>query len=252
MGQEVGAATRAWLDGVRIDDAVARLRVDYRTVIVVAEGLQAGPGDARSEALLRAAEELASRTVSGSPQGAGSGSRPAPGHPHLDAWRAAFDDFGAKPSRTRPSVDALLRRLPSLPRIDRLTDLYNAISIAHVVPIGGEDLDQYAGAAVLTRATGDESFGTTANGEPVIDHPAPGEVIWRDNTGVTCRRWNWRQCTRTRLSATTTRAVFIIDALTGIGDTGLHAAASDLAGVLSESGPDVALAQRIIRASDQL
>jgi DNA/RNA-binding domain of Phe-tRNA-synthetase-like protein len=40
-----------------------------------------------------------------------------------------------------------------------------------------------------------------------------GEVVWRDDIGVTCRRWNWRQGTRTRLTETTTRAFFVFDAL---------------------------------------
>ena len=45
-------------------------------------------------------------------------------------WRAAYRAFGAKPQRTRPSVEALLRRLDAgLPRIDRITDAYNAVSM---------------------------------------------------------------------------------------------------------------------------
>ena len=35
--------------------------------------------------------------------------------------------------------------------IDRLTDAYNAVSIANLVPVGGEDLDWYQGPARLAR-----------------------------------------------------------------------------------------------------
>jgi DNA/RNA-binding domain of Phe-tRNA-synthetase-like protein len=38
-----------------------------------------------------------------------------------------------------------------------------------------------------------------------------GEVVWADEVGVTCRRWNWRQGRRTRLTESTTSAWFIID-----------------------------------------
>ena len=38
-------------------------------------------------------------------------------------------------------------------------------------------------------------------------------VIALTRLGITCRRWNWRQCVRTRLSQGTTDALFIIDAL---------------------------------------
>jgi B3/4 domain-containing protein len=56
-------------------------------------------------------------------------------------WRLPYQAFGAKPKRTRPSVEALLRRVEGgLPRIDRLTDIYNAISVRHLLPVGGEDL----------------------------------------------------------------------------------------------------------------
>jgi DNA/RNA-binding domain of Phe-tRNA-synthetase-like protein len=47
------------------------------------------------------------------------------------------------------------------------------------------------------RATGAEPFDTTKDGQPANDPPLAGEVVWADDLGVTCRRWNWRQCTRT-------------------------------------------------------
>ncbi|MEZ5249143.1 MAG: phenylalanine--tRNA ligase beta subunit-related protein [Ilumatobacteraceae bacterium] len=128
----------------------------------------------------------------------------APGHvdPHTARWHDAYRDVGLKPRVARPSSDALFRRAASekgLPSIDVLVDLYNAISILHAVPIGGEDLDRYDGPARLVIATGDEPFLTSSDGRPTIDHPEPGEPVWVDDTGVTCRRWNWRQTTRTAI-----------------------------------------------------
>src|SRR5262249_62256993 len=122
--------------------------------------------------------------------------------------------FGAKPQRTRPSVEALLRRVDGgLPRIDRITDAYNAASIACLLPVGGEDLARYDGPARLVRAAGDEAFDTSADGQPVVERPEPGEVVWRDDRGATCRRWNWRQCRRHRVKAATPSAKFRPDGL---------------------------------------
>jgi len=73
---------------------------------------------------------------------------------------------------------------------------------------GGEDLDAYAGAPRLVVADGSESFDAVEGGEIVHTTPKPGEVVWRDDRGVTCRRWNWRQCARTRLTPHTTNAVY--------------------------------------------
>jgi DNA/RNA-binding domain of Phe-tRNA-synthetase-like protein len=183
-----------------VADEVRALRPDYAALLITADGLRPGPSDEASETVLAAAEQRAARHL--------AGSRPED-LPQVAQWREAFRAFGAKPQRTRPSVEALLRRLETgLPRVDRITDVYNAVSIAFLLPVGGEDLAHYAGPARLVRAGGSEDFDTFAAGQPVTEHPGPGEVIWRDDRGVTCRRWNWRQCARTRITAATTTAVF--------------------------------------------
>lgn len=222
-----------WLAAAGIDPAVHRLRPDYRALLILAEGLAPGISNPASERLLVAAERRAAAV-------------PAD-HPHLEAWREAFRAFGAKPRRTRPSVEALLRRAPDgLPRVDRLTDAYNAVSVEHVVPVGGEDVDRYRGPLRLVRATGDEEFGTTDSGDPIVQNPAPGEVVWRDDAGITCRRWNWRQCTRTRLTTTTTRAVFILDALGPMSDDELRHAGRDLTDSLHALAPKARFATRLL------
>jgi len=235
--------TAAWLADAHVAPEVFALRPDYRALLVLAEDLVPGPSDDVSGKLLASAEAVAAAAA------AAEAARPPGEHPHVVAWREAFRAFGAKPQRTRPSVDALLRRAPEgLPRIDRLTDVYNAVSVAHVVPLGGEDVDRYVGPLRLCRATGDEPFETTAGGQPVVDHPEPGEVVWRDDAGVTCRRWNWRQCVRTRLTTGTTRAVFVLDALGPCGDDELAAAGQALADALLATSPAALLHTRLLRA----
>jgi len=168
--------------------------------------------------------------------------------PQVAAWRDAYRAFGAKPQRTRNSLEALLRRAGSgLPRVNRLTDLYNAISVLHQIPLGGEDLRRYRGAPRLIRATGAEPFETVADGSAVIEHPDAGEVVWCDDAGVTCRRWNWRQARRTQLGEHTTAALFILDALDPLTDQALQSAAEELIDRLPRSGPARA-AYRLISA----
>ena len=225
-----------WLAGASIDPAIRDLRPDYRAVLVLAENLVPGPSDEASEALLVEAEEHCRRRDAGGEP-----------HPHVVAWREAFRSFGSKPQRFRPSVDALLRRVPDgLPRIDRLTDAYNAVSITHVLPLGGEDADAYRGSPRLVRATGDEPFDTVSGGEPATESPDPGEVVWRDDAGVTCRRWNWRQCVRTRLTTTTTRALFVMDALGALPEPELSAATDALIDALRRTSPDATFTTRTL------
>jgi DNA/RNA-binding domain of Phe-tRNA-synthetase-like protein len=132
--------------------------------------------------------------------------------------------------------------------VNRLTDIYNAVSVLHQLPLGGEDLTRYAGSPRLLRATGTEPFDTVADGVTMIEHPEPGEVVWCDEAGVTCRRWNWRQARRTQLREDTTAALFILDALDPVTDQALHAAAEDLAARLARLGPAVRAARRLIAA----
>jgi DNA/RNA-binding domain of Phe-tRNA-synthetase-like protein len=229
---------RRWLDTVFIADQVLELRPDYSALVIVASGLRPGPSDEVTDALLAEAELAAKAAL------AVTGIADLP---QVAAWRDAYQAFGAKPKRTRPSVEALLRRVDTgLPRIDRLTDLYNAVSVKHLLPVGGEDIGAYAGPARLARARGDESFDTVKDGQPVTEHPEPGEVIWRDDAGVTCRCWNWRQCVRTRITYATANAVFILDGLGALGAAGLAAAGEELAGYLARLHPGAELSQRLL------
>jgi DNA/RNA-binding domain of Phe-tRNA-synthetase-like protein len=233
-------ALAAFLAGARGANHVLALRPDYRALLLAVDGLRpADPGDA-GESLLGAAEQAAREALA---------DRPVDQLPHVAAWREAYRAFGAKPQRTRNSLEALLRRAASeagLPRVNPLTDLYNAISVLHQVPLGGEDLPRYAGPPHLVRAEGTEPFDTMADGGAVIEHPEPGEVVWRDGAGVTCRRWNWRQAHRTQLRPDTTTALFILDALAPLTDESLEAAADDLVAHLGKLGPDIQVARRLL------
>jgi DNA/RNA-binding domain of Phe-tRNA-synthetase-like protein len=87
------------------------------------------------------------------------------------------------------------------------------VSVLHQVALGGEDLDRYTGAPLLLCATGQEPLDTTSGGETVVELPDTGEVVWCDDVGVTCRRWNRRQAQHTQLTNSTTAALFILDGL---------------------------------------
>jgi DNA/RNA-binding domain of Phe-tRNA-synthetase-like protein len=229
-----------FLAGACVEAAVFALRPDYRVLLIAVDGIVPGATDKSSEALLVKAESAARTVLS---------DVPAEELPHVAAWREAYRAFGAKPQRTRNSLEALLRRAVSgMPRVNGLTDIYNALSVLHQIPLGGEDLNRYVGAPRLIRATGNEFFDTVSDGIEAVEHPEPGEVVWCDEAGVTCRRWNWRQGRRTQLRDDTAAALFIFDALGPVSDDALRAAADELVGHLTRLGPDVQVDQRLIAA----
>ncbi|ARX81634.1 hypothetical protein SMD44_01032 [Streptomyces alboflavus] len=212
-----------------VSDEVRTLAPGFTHVTIEAYDLVNGPSTDVTSALLDdAARRLAVRLDGRAPHE----------DPHMVAWRAAYTAFGAKPSRTRNSAEALAKRALAdggLPRINALVDVYNAISVAHLIPVGGEDLDHIKGGMRLVRAAGDEDFVTMAGGERAVEHPEPGEVVWRDDEGVTCRRWNWRQGPRTRLTEASVNAIFLLE---GMGpDAGLAAAGAELAELLEKVSP---------------
>jgi len=214
-----------------VSDEVRALTPGFTHVAIEAYGLVNGPSTEESSALLDgAARRLAARLDGRAPHE----------DPHMAAWREAYAAFGSKPSRTRNSAEALAKRALSesgLPRINRLVDLYNAISVAHLIPVGGEDIDRIQGGMRLVRATGEEDFVTVAGGEETVEHPDAGEVVWRDDAGVTCRRWNWRQGPRTRLTENTVAGIFLLESLAPMPVTEVEAAATELAELLEKFSP---------------
>jgi DNA/RNA-binding domain of Phe-tRNA-synthetase-like protein len=76
-------------------------------------------------------------------------------------------------------------------------------------------------------------------------------VVWRDDAGVTCRRWNWRQCTRTRITTGTRNAVFILDALGALDDDALSAAADALTEGLLAVSPGATVHRRLVAGADR-
>lgn len=226
------------LASAEIDPRIWSSFPDYSCLLVTVDGLQGGASDERSDALLRGAEERTRQLLA---------EHPVAELPEVQAWRSAFLTFGVKHRVGRSSVESLLRRCEKgLPRVDRITDLYNSISVSHRLPIGGEDFGRYSGPPRLVVADGGEAFDTIVEGH-AVDRPAEArEVVWRDDLGITCRRWNWRQCQRTRLTSETTHALFIIDGLGAGADDRVMAAGAALRHEIDSWWPAATIEQRLL------
>jgi len=226
---------------LRVDPAIYQRFPGYAGLAIYARRLTNGPSDSASEQLLRnVAEET--RVAFGE-------NKPS-NHPHIAAWREAFGAFGSKPSKYPCSAEALISRVQrgnELPAINRVVDLYNAVSVRHVIPIGGEDWDMLTSDSLLCLARGDEPFAEISGGVEEIVYPDIGEVVWADSSGVTCRRWNWRQCRRTRLTESTTNAYFILDSLSPFSIDELRAAGDELVRLLVQASRGVEIETELLR-----
>lgn len=144
-------------------------------------------------------------------------------------WRTAYQAFGVKPSKFKSSIENLLRSASSgrLRSINPLVDLYNVVSLRHQLPAGGEDLAHVQGPIRLTRADGGEFFVPLGGSEN--EPPPAGAVIYRDDAGVICSCWNWRESDRTKLTEATTDAFLCMEALPPATVADLQAACDELA-----------------------
>ena len=154
-------------------------------------------------------------------------------HPRLASWRQAYTDFDVNPNKFYSSIESLARRGrrgDQLPYISTLVCLFNYFSLKHMVPSGGDDLKSVDGDLHLTIAKGNEPF-IPFNGTET-EYPAPGEVIYVDNSRVMCRRWNWRQGDQTKLMPETTDVAINIDCLPPVSPAEAANITEELAGLV--------------------
>jgi DNA/RNA-binding domain of Phe-tRNA-synthetase-like protein len=222
-----------------VDPDVFQLRPDYCALSIVARGI----------------DNTRSREAQGASELTPAGLDRAPvewAEPHFEAWRAAYRAFGAKPQRTPCSAEALRKRLDSgtrPPAVNPAVDLYNALSLRYAIPIGGENVAAYQGSPRLIRADGAEMFDTVKDGVPHSESIPRGEIIWRDDRGATCRRWNWRQGVRTRIDEATRDMWFVLERLEPLPISTLLQAGDELMSVLRQWSPESSVAATLIDAS---
>ncbi|MCF7910084.1 hypothetical protein K9L16_00235 [Candidatus Pacearchaeota archaeon] len=135
-------------------------------------------------------------------------------NPKIDAWRKAYSSFGAKPKKYKCSVENLYRMILEgieLRHINKVVDIYNYISIKNITPVGGDDTDKIDGNITLKFAQGDEPF-TELNSEET-KNPKEGEVVYVDDKEVLCRRWNWRECDKSKMTEDTTNVALVVEGL---------------------------------------
>lgn len=150
--------------------------------------------------------------------------------PKIEVWRKAYQSFGAKPKEHRSSVENLYRLVlqgVQLRHINALVDIYNLISLKHMLPLGGEDLDKMDGDLLLTFA-GEAEAPVLLLGDKEARPPHAGEVIYKDATATVCRRWNWREADRTKLTEATTNCILVIEGLPPITKEEIEAATLEL------------------------
>ena len=125
-------------------------------------------------------------------------------NPVVQVWRQAYQKFPTKKG-ARCALENLLKRVlhgKPVGSIAPSVDLTNAVSLKYAFPIGVENMDAFVGDLHLGVMDGTEDF--LPIGETEADPPLKGEIAYRDDAGVVCRCWNWRDGQRTQVNDHTT------------------------------------------------
>jgi len=150
-------------------------------------------------------------------------------HPKIQSWRKAYAVFGAKPRKHRSSVENLYRMTlegRNFRSINKIVDIYNYISLKHMIPVGGDDLAKVEGNVVLKFARGEELF--TPLGSDEVQTARQGEVIYMDEKDVLCRRWNWRECEKTKMTEESLDVLLVSEGLPPVGPKEMEEIVNDL------------------------
>ena len=194
--------------------------------VLVAEDIEVAHSDPGLERVKATALTAAEEKIGG---------EPATRHPFIASWRQMYRSFGTKPGDYRPSAEALVRRAlktGGLPTINTAVDAYNAVSLRHLIPMGGFDLDHVVGDIRLRFSAGGEEF--TPLGSDKTELTYVGEVVYADDERILTRRWNYRDCDVTKITEGTRNAVLFADGPEGVPRSAVEDALHDLEGLLRD------------------
>ena len=165
-------------------------------------------------------------------------------------WREAYQQFKTKKG-ARCSIENLLKRVLKGNPVGSITpsvDIYNAVSLAHALPVGGEDIDAMVGDIRLGITEGGDAFRPLGEDEdaPTLE----GELCYRDDAGAICRCWNWRDGERTALTDESAKAFLVIESVDPARADDLEAAIDQLADMVQRYlDADIFAKQIITRAN---
>ncbi|HVG56772.1 MAG TPA: phenylalanine--tRNA ligase beta subunit-related protein [Vicinamibacterales bacterium] len=125
----------------------------------------------------------------------------------VTAVRAMYKRVGLDPTKTRPSSEALLRRVrkgDTLPRINSMVDVCNWCSLEFQLPYGLYDADHIEGDAELRLGTAGESYAGIRKDDVHVE----GRITLADRSGPFGNPTS--DSARTMVTTATTRALLVV------------------------------------------
>ncbi|HVM83419.1 MAG TPA: phenylalanine--tRNA ligase beta subunit-related protein [Candidatus Binatia bacterium] len=174
-------------------------------------------------------------------------------YPPVARWREAYAALKVRPSQFRASIEALLRRalggadlvLP-IPSVN----LYNAVSLDVVAPIGAYDMAKLPAAPMLLRFAQPTTDRFTPLGGKAEDFPLnPDLVVYAAESTVLCWGFNCRDNVATALDAHSDDIVFLSEAVDAEGGQRAAQAVAEIRARLT--AVEVACSEPVVARKDR-
>ena len=160
-------------------------------------------------------------------------------HPGIATWRNAFRAMGLKASEQRSSVEQLVRRAAGGHNLETgiwTVDLYNAVSIKHLAPMGGYDAARLSQQPLLLRTGAATDRFVPLGGDPAKMQWSPRTVCYAQGETILCWGLNHRDSKETALQQASDTAIFVSEAVDKDGEQRSMTALADLADRLRTLG----------------
>lgn len=137
-----------------------------------------------------------------------------PGERNVRSLRKFYWKISVDPTKTRPSSEALARRLlrKGLPMINSLVDAGNLASVETLVPLGIYDSERITGALILRMSEPGEPFIGIDGSRSTLESPVP---VLADEKGIV-HLYPYRDSRRTRITFGTSSVITVACGVEGM------------------------------------
>lgn len=161
-------------------------------------------------------------------------------YPPMARWREAYATLKVRPSAYRASIESLLRRAlggADLALPIASVNLYNAVSLDTLAPMGAYDMAKLPPAPMLLRFADPAQDRFTPLGGKTEDFPLnPDLVVYASGSTVLCWGFNHRDNVETALDAQSDDIVFFSEAVDAEGGRASADAVAEVRRRLTDAG----------------
>lgn len=152
----------------------------------------------------------------------------AQSHPNILPWVEGMKAVGVSRKKFPSSIESMVRRAGKSDepfRINPIVDFYNAVSLKHIVPAGGYDMDDLHDTMALRMSADGDTF--CALDEDTLEPIPAGEVSYTDGSEIITRHFVWKQSRHALLKPETKKILFVSEILSGLPEGTAEAVAAD-------------------------